>query len=44
MVIAKVQPVTEEDIHTTTLGLWQLAEEFNGVYGGWQAQVVKEND
>ncbi|WP_299986884.1 DUF695 domain-containing protein [uncultured Pontibacter sp.] len=43
IIIAKVQGVTEEEIHTTTLGLWQLAEAFNGVYGGWQAQVVKEN-
>lgn len=44
VVIEKAQAVTEEDIHSTTLGLLQLAEEFNGVYGGWQAQVVKEND
>ncbi|PKV62770.1 DUF695 domain-containing protein [Pontibacter ramchanderi] len=44
LVVAKVLPVTEEEIHTITVELWQMAEEFEGVYGGWQAQVVREND
>ncbi|SIT76662.1 TIGR01619 family protein [Pontibacter indicus] len=44
IVLSKVQAVTEEDIHNVTLELWQMAEEFEGAYGGWQAQVVREND
>lgn len=44
IVVAKVQAIGEEETQATTLTLWQLAEEFNGLYGGWQANVVREND
>lgn len=44
LVISKVETLGDEDIHTATLVLWQLAEEYKGMYDGWESQVVKEND
>ena len=44
LVISKVESLADEAVHTTTLQLGQLADEFNGTYDGWEAQVIKEND
>ncbi|WP_018477478.1 DUF695 domain-containing protein [Pontibacter roseus] len=44
LIISRMGTLTEEAIHTATLELWQLAEEHQGSYEGWEAQVVREND
>jgi uncharacterized protein (TIGR01619 family) len=44
LVISKVEALDEETVHTSTLALYQLAETHNGIYDGWEAQVIREND
>ena len=44
LVISRMETMASETMHTVTLELWQLAEEFNGSYDGWESQVVREND
>ncbi|WP_299700948.1 DUF695 domain-containing protein [uncultured Pontibacter sp.] len=44
LVVSKVETLDEEAVHASTLALYQLAEAHNGVYDGWEAQVIREND
>lgn len=44
LVVTKTASLDEETLHTRTLQLFNLAEAHNGVYEGWEAQVVREND
>lgn len=44
LVLSKTASLDEESLHTDTLQLFGLADAHNGVYDGWEAQVVREND
>lgn len=40
--ISRNDPVTVEATDTYILELWQLAEQFNGTYDGWETFLVRE--
>lgn len=40
--ISRFDKVTSEAVNEYTIDLWQLAQDFNGEYDGWETSIVKD--
>lgn len=39
LIIYKTEEINEDSINFDTLDFWKKAEEFNGVYDGWETKI-----